>query len=95
MRFAISTIGLIGCALLVAGCGRQAATTNTATNATGIVNDLATPMNDASAMESAANFSTMPPPTENLANSADVQPIGDTSGGDTGGNTIQSNVTGM
>lgn len=95
MRFAISTLGLIGCALLAAGCSRQAATNNMTTNATGIVNDMATPMNDASAMESAANVSTMPPPTGNLANSAEVQPLGETSGGDTGGNTVQSNVTGM
>lgn len=94
MRFTMTTLGLIGCALLAAGCSRQAATNNMTTNATGIVNDMATPMNDASAMESAANVSTMPPPS-NLSNSADVQPIGETTGGDTGGNTVQSNVAGM
>ena len=95
MRFTIPMLGLIGCALLAAGCSRQAATNNTVANATGIVNDMATPMNDASAMESAANVSTMPPPPSNLTNSADVQPLGDTTGGDTGGNTVQSNVAGM
>lgn len=95
MRFTTPTLGLIGCALLVGGCGQPAATNNMTVNATTIGNDIATPMNDASAMESAANVSTMPPPAaDNMANSAGST-LGETSGGDTGGNTVQSNVAGM
>lgn len=83
-----------GAVLFVAGCsGTESA--NTAANDLGSNIVFEEPANDASAMESAANVSTMPPPTGNLANSADVQPLGETSGGDTGGNTVQSNVTGM
>ena len=95
MRLTISTLGLIGGALLVSACGQQATTNNMTVNATSIGNDLSLPMNDASAMESAANVSTMPPPTDNMTNSADTPPLGETTGGDTGGNTVQSNVTGM
>ena len=95
MRFTASKLGLIGCALLAAGCGRQQATTVNVTNEVSVTNDLAMPMNDASAMESTANVSTMPPPTTNMGNSAETDALGQTSGGDTGGNTVQSNVTGM
>ena len=95
MRVTISMPGLIGCALLAAGCSRQQAPTVNITNEVSVANDLAMPMNDASAMESAANVSTMPPPATNMTNSADTEPLGQTSGGDTGGNTVQSNVTGM
>ena len=96
MRFTVSTLGLIGCALLAAGCSRQQAPTVNATNEVSVANDLAMPMNDASAMESAGNVSTMPPPpAANMSNSVDTPPLGQTSGGDTGGNTVQSNVTGM
>lgn len=94
MRFTTATIGTIGCALLVSACGQQAATNNVTVNATTITNDMAMPMNDASAMESAANVSTMPPPA-NMTNTADTPPTGETSGGDTGGETVQSNVAGM
>jgi hypothetical protein len=95
MRFTMPMLGLAG-ALLVGACGQQSATNNMTVNATSIGNDLALPMNDASAMESAANASTMPPPpTDNMANSADGAPLGETTGGDTGGNTVQSNVSGM
>lgn len=94
MRFTISTLGLIGGALLVSGCGQQAAPTANTLNEVSVANDMAMPMNDASAMESAANVSTMPPPS-NTSNTADTDPLGETSGGDTGGDTVQSNVAGM
>lgn len=97
MRASILTVRLAlvaGVALAVAGCGSRPAATNTAANAAGIANDLSMPMNDASAIETTANASTTPPPS-NMSNSADTQPIGPTSGGDTGGNTVQSNIAGM
>lgn len=94
MRVTVSTLGLIGCALLASGCSRQQAPVVNATNEVSIANDMAMPMNDQSAMESASNVSTMPPPVTNATNSTgDV--LGETSGGDTGGDTVQSNVTGM
>ena len=97
MRASIFTLRLAfaaGAALAVAGCGSRPAATNSATNAAGITNDLSAPMNDASAIETTANASTTPTPS-NLSNSADPAPIGPTRGGDTGGNTVQSNIAGM
>jgi len=94
MRITVSTLGLIGCALLAAGCNSQPAATNAATNAAGVANDMALPMNDASAMESATN-ATLPPPAANTTNEVDADALGETSGGDTGGTTVQSNVSGM
>ncbi|MGE0179582.1 MAG: hypothetical protein AB7O91_07165 [Sphingomonas sp.] len=94
MRVTISTLGLIGCALLATGCSQQAATTANATNEVGIANDMTMPMNDASAMESATNAS-IAPPDANMTNTVETPPLGETDGGDTGGTTVQSNVSGM
>jgi len=84
----------LAAASLLAGCNsRPAATTNTAnTNIGNMTMDA--PMNDQSAMESATNAGLAAPPPANSSNSSgDV--LGETRGGDTGGNTVQSNVTGM
>jgi len=88
----ISIAILTGAALLAAGCGsRDEATTNTG-NDLGSNLLLDQPMNDASAMESAANVTTPLVPMDN--GTGDI--LGETSGGDTGGNTtVESNVTGM
>ena len=76
-----------GAALFVAGCnGSESA--NTAANDLGGNIVFEEPANDASAMESAANATDLMP-AENIAEDAD------TSGGDTGGNSLESNVTGM
>ena len=83
-----------GAALLAAGCGTGDDAANRAdANALDANLMLEGPGNDASAMESAVNA------TEPVAvnssedgNASDV--LGETRGGDTGGNTIESNASG-
>ena len=83
---------LAGAALLVASCGRghNAAEDNMA-NTLDVNAMLEQPANDQSAMESAVNA------TEPAAdvNQSSNEVLGDTGGGDTGGNTVDSNVSGM
>lgn len=78
-----------GAALAVAACGSRPAATNSATNAASIANDLSAPMNDASALETTANASTMPAPS-NVSNSADTGPVPPA-----GNSSVESNVAGM
>lgn len=86
----ISIAILAGAALLAAGCGSQdSATTNTG-NDLGSNLLLDQPMNDASAMESAANVTTPLVPMDNAATDTPYEPL------PPGGNTsVESNVTGM
>ena len=86
-----------GAALLAAGCGggNEAAADNNAgaLNANLMVEQ---PGNDQSAMESAANATEpMPADLGNATTDDGNQVLGDTSGGDTGGNTVDSNISGM
>jgi len=76
-----------GAALFVAGCSGTDST-NAAANDLGGNIVFEEPANDASAMESAANATDMMP-ADNMAEDTE------TSGGDAGGNTLESNVTGM
>lgn len=80
-----------GTALAMAGCGSRPAATNTAVNANTVANDLSTPMNDASAVESAGNASTAPLPTTNATNMVDAPPPPPASGN----GSVQSNIAGM
>ena len=98
MRVLLSTarISLIaGSALFVAACGGG----DTAANEDA-ANDLESnlmldePGNDASAMESVTNI-VEPLPTANLGETTDENVLGETSGGDTGGNTVDNDVAGM
>ena len=92
----ITRLALVaGAAFAIAGCGSRPAATNSAANAASVANDLSTPMNDASAIETTTNASTTPPRVSNTANSAGTDTLGTTRGGDTGGNTVQSNIAGM
>lgn len=85
---------IAGSALFVAACGGGGETTVNQ----GAANDLESnmmldsPGNDASAMESVGNIAE-PLPTANLG--AETNAVEDTSGGDTGGETVDSNVAGM
>lgn len=86
---------VLGAALVAAGCsGNEEATNATDTNALDANLMLDQPANDAGAMESAVN-ATEPVITNTgeEGNSTDV--LGETSGGDTGGNTFDSNISGM
>jgi hypothetical protein len=98
MRNLLSTTRMsiiAGSALFVAACGGGSETTVNQ----GAANDLEsnmmldTPGNDASAMESVDNLAE-PMPTANLGE-AEANVLGETSGGDTGGETVDSNVAGM
>ena len=85
---------VLGAALIVAGCGGGEDATNAADTNTLDANLLLDqPANDASALESAVN-ATEPVVTEGneQGNATDV--LGETSGGDTGGNTVETNVSG-
>ena len=79
-----------GATLTVAACGGGESTDNVA-NDLGSNMILDEPANDASAMEMAVN-TVEPLPEDNMANMAEDP---ETSGGDTGGNSLESNVTGM
>jgi hypothetical protein len=84
-----------GAALLVAGCGEGGDATNaTDTNTLDANVLLEQPVNDASALESAVNATD--PVVPDTGNQATDSPavLGNTSGGDTGGNTV-GNVSAM
>ena len=96
MRNLLSTTRMsiiAGSALFVAACGGSETTVNA-----GAANDLESnmmldsPGNDASAMESVGNIAE-PLPTANLGE-AETN-MADDAGGDTGGETVDSNVAGM
>jgi len=83
-----------GASLFVAGCGGGGEATNdAAVNAMDSNLMIDEPANDASAMESAVNAPELTPVTN--AGEGDNGVLGETDGGDTGGNTVDSNVSGM
>jgi len=94
MRIFLTTTRLTlaaGAALIVAGCSGSESASNAA-NDLGSNVVLEEPVNDATALESAANV-TEPVPVDNMTDAVEEP---QTSGGDTGGNTLQSNdVAGM
>jgi hypothetical protein len=94
MRHPIKTALIAGAALAAAGCNRGA--DNSSANAANEIGDNTTmsPGNDASAPEMATNsVEAMAPPA---ASDNSNEPVtGETSGGDTGGNNVDSNVSGM
>jgi hypothetical protein len=89
-------LAMAACAvLLVSACGggdrADDVSANTFDDANLILEE---PANDQSAVEAAANATDIEPLT-NTGNSAeDDNVLGETSGGDTGGNTVESNVSG-
>lgn len=82
---------IAGAALALAACGGEPAVNNAAGNELDANMTLEEPANDASAMEAAGNAAEAPAPDGNAAEDA----AGETDGGDTGGNTLESNVSGM
>lgn len=86
---------LAGAALLVAGCsGSEDADNAVDANALDANLLLDQPLNDASAMESAANA--IEPETTNAGEAGNAsEMLGETRGGDTGGNVIESNTSAM
>ena len=90
-----------GLALAVAACGGDTETADEAEN--NLIDSnmiLDEPANDASAMESVGDVTqpvdVIENETGNDGNDADAaETLGETSGGDTGGNTVDSNVSGM
>lgn len=94
---AAKTAMIAGTALALAACENRTAAVNEVT-----ANELEANMsfdtlgNDASAMEAAGNAATDSAGPANSGNGTDAgDPLGETSGGDTGGNTVESNVSGM
>ena len=89
---------IAGAALSMAACGDDGGEAANEAGANMIDSNamLAEPANDASAMESAAN-ATEPAPVANAAEPGNdaTGVLGETSGGDTGGNTVESNVSAM
>ena len=80
-----------GAALALAACSAEPAANNAAANELDANMALEEPANDASAMEAAGNAAETAPATGNEANEVD----GQTEGGDTGGNNVESNTVGM
>ena len=92
----IRMTALAGAALIVAACGGDDAADEAANDSLDSNLMLEQPMNDASAMESAANALEPAPPADTGNQGTDsTDVLGNTSGGDTGGNTVESNVSGM
>ena len=87
---------VLAAGLALAGCGGNETTTNAADlNSLDVNAILETPANDASAMESAVNAVEPVADTTNTgeaSNASDV--LGESEGGDTGGNTMDSNTSG-
>ncbi len=77
--------------LALAACGGETTVNNTAGNELDANVMLEEPANDASALEAAGNAVEAPPPADNATNEAE----GETEGGDTGGNNVESNTVGM
>ena len=85
----------LGAALLIAGCGGGEDTTNAAgANVLDANLMLDLPVNDASAMESAAN-ATDPVATNSGEDGNAAENVGETQGGDTSGNSADRNVSAM
>ena len=89
---------IAGLSLTLAACGGGSSEATNAADANAMDANLMfeEPANDASALESVANVTETSPVT-NLVDEAgnEAGPLGETSGGDTGGNTVESNVAGM
>ena len=96
MRPFLTFAVLAGAALAVAACGdRDEAANEAAANTLDANLTLEAPANDASALETAVPAAE-PAPIANGTAGNDSEPVlGETSGGDTGGNTVESNVSGM
>jgi hypothetical protein len=91
---ALRTALAAGAALLVAACGGGDSTDNAANEVDSNLM-FEEPANDASALESAYNATEPLPPANDVDAGEDIDAIGETSGGDTAGNTVDSNVAGM
>jgi hypothetical protein len=96
MRPMIKTAVLAGVALAAAGCNRQAAVNNTASNEVGQTENQVEPGPDATAVESANNAPQAAPPAA-PANDAGDDPGAANPGGDTGGNSLdlETNTPGI
>jgi len=90
-NFAARAAIVAGAALALAACGSEPAADNAAANELDANMTLEAPANDASAMEAAGNATEAPAPADNASNAAE----GETDGGDTGGNNVESNTVGM
>ena len=82
-----------GAALTLAACGGDSA--DNAANAVDSNLMFEEPSNDQSALESAYNAAEPMPVVNDTNSGGDVDVSGETDGGDTGGNTLESNVAGM
>jgi hypothetical protein len=93
-RHATRIVLAAGTALALAACG-GGDSADTAAN--GIDSNLMfeEPANDQSALESAYNATEPMPVVDDTNAGGDADVSGETDGGDTGGNTLESNVAGM
>jgi len=96
MRHLFKTAILAGAALAAAGCSRQAAVNNASANEVGQAENQLEPAPDATAVE-AVNAAPPPAAPEAPANAAGDDPGAATSGGDTGGNSLdlETNTPGI
>jgi len=93
----IRTALIAAAALAAAGCGGRDDAADAVPEAVEGNLGLARPANDASAREMVAGAEEPAPPSEPLPDAGvnAAGPAGETGGGDTGGNTLDSNVAGM
>lgn len=93
-RPAIRTFLTAGAALALAACGSDGEADNAANTVDSNLM-FEEPANDQSALESAYNATEPLPPAVDANAADDIDAAGETEGGDTGGNTLESNVAGM
>ncbi len=91
---------IAGASLGLAGCGDNVEPAENVVNANALETEMYEPGNDVSAMEAVANdveaesAPVVDPGTNNIA-PTDSEVLGETSGGDTGGNSAGDDVSGM
>lgn len=91
--FAAKAVIVAGAALSLAACGGEASVNYDAGNELEANSSFDALGNDASAMEAAGNAGEPVPAPDDNAAGDDVD--GETEGGDTGGNNVESNTVGM
>lgn len=89
----LRTALIAGATLALAACGASEKAADNSANEVDANAMMGEPTNDMSAMEAAGNAAEPLPPVDNGTATGNV--LGETEGGDTGGETVEANTPGM